>query len=184
MMTRKEPYFSPYEIAVLSLCGALIFVSKVLIKVPLHSPGHSSLFVVIPFLVGCGVVRKPGAATYIGLITGLLASFFGLEALHLFDVFKYLAMGLVIDATALVFNFRMDNPAVGFIAGAAGSIAKMAVNYSVHLLLGVPATFIVLGVGVASVTHLVFGGIGGVIGALVIARLIRAGVIAGAPSSS
>ncbi|WP_298667290.1 ECF transporter S component [uncultured Methanofollis sp.] len=179
MMAGKGPYFSLYETAVLSLCGAFVFVAKTVVKIPLHFPGHSGIFIAIPFIIGAGLVKKPGAATYIGLIAGLLFSFFGLEPLHLFDVFKYVAMGLVVDAVSVLFAFRMENLAIGFIAGAAGNIAKMAVNYSVHILLGVPATFIILGIGISSVTFLVCGGIGGAIGALVIGRLLRAGVIGG-----
>jgi len=175
MVTRS--YFTLYETAVLSLCGALVFLSKAFITLSLHLPGHSYLFVAIPFVVGCGVVRKAGSGTYIGLVGGLLASFFGFEALHILDVFKYLAMGLTIDIVGVTFSHRFDHPAVGFIAGAAGSVVKMVVNYAVHYLLGVPATFILIGIGLTSVTHLIFGGIGGVIAALIIARLMRAGVI-------
>jgi glycopeptide antibiotics resistance protein len=66
---------------------------------------------------------------------------------------------------------------VGFIAGAGGSLVKMMVNYSVQLFLGIPGAFILLGIGIASVSHIIFGGLGGIIAALVIARLLRAGVI-------
>lgn len=177
MTTLRRPYFTLYETAVLSLCGALVFLAKAFLHLSLHLPGHSFLFVAIPFVVGCGVVKKAGAGTYIGLVGGLLASFFGFEALHLLDVFKYVAMGITIDIVSVTFSHRLEHPAVGFIAGAAGSLAKMVVNYAVHYLLGVPATFILIGIGLTSVTHLLFGGTGGLIAALILARLIRAGVI-------
>ncbi|TAJ44549.1 cobalt ABC transporter permease [Methanofollis fontis] len=176
-MEMRKPYFTLYQTAILSLCGALVFVAKTFVNLSLHLPGHSYLLVAVPFVFGCGVVRKAGAGAYIGLISGLLASFFGFEAYHIFDILKFLAMGVTIDIVGVAFSHRMDHPVVGFIAGGAGSIVKMSVNYAVHLLLGVPATFILLGIGISSVTHLIFGGIGGVIGALVLARLMRAGVI-------
>jgi ABC-type thiamin/hydroxymethylpyrimidine transport system permease subunit len=175
----KAPYFSLHEVALLSLCGALIFVLKTALKIPLHMPGHSGIFWVIPLIIGTAIVRKPGAGTYIGMVSGLLASFFGLGALHVFDLVKYLAMGITVDIVALFFGYRLDNPGVGFIAGAAGNMVKMGANYSVHLLLGVPATFIVIGIGLSAVSHLVFGGLGGVIAALVNQRLLRAGVVGG-----
>ena len=77
MVTRS--YFTLYETAVLSLCGALVFLSKAFITLSLHLPGHSYLFVAIPFVVGCGVVRKAGSGTYIGLVGGLLSSFSALK---------------------------------------------------------------------------------------------------------
>ena len=53
----------------------------------------------------------------------------------------------------------------------------MVVNYAVHLFLGVQGTFILIGIGVSSVTHLVFGGLGGILAALIVGRLYRAGVV-------
>lgn len=174
---KRPPYFSLYEIALLSLFGALVFVARMALKIPLHVPGNSGVLWVLPIIVGAAIVRKPGAGTYIGIVSGLLASFFGLEALHVFDILKYAAMGITIDVVAMAFGYRLDNPAVGFVAGAAGNVVKMAVNYAVHLLLGVQGTFILIGIGVSSVTHLVFGGIGGILAALIIGRLCRAGIV-------
>jgi ABC-type thiamin/hydroxymethylpyrimidine transport system permease subunit len=174
----KHPsYFSLYEIALLSLFGALAFVARMAIKIPLHIPGNSGVLWVLPVIIGTALVRKPGAGTYIGIVSGLLASFFGLEALHVFDIFKYTAMGVTVDLISMAFGHRLDRPVVGFIAGAAGNLVKMVVNYAVHLLLGVQGTFILIGIGVSSVTHLVFGGIGGILAALIVARLYRAGVV-------
>ena len=176
-MTRKKPYFSLHEIALMSLCGALIFVLKIALKIPFHLPGHSGIFWVIPLVIGVAVVKKPGSGTYIGFVSGILAAFFGTEVLHLFNVLDYTAMGVAADLVSLGFGYRLGNPVVGFVVGATANIAKMVVNYGIQILFGVQATFILLGIGLASVTHLVFGGLGGVIAALIIGRLARAGVI-------
>ena len=176
-MPVKKSYFSLYEIALLTLCGALIFVLKMVFKIPVQLPGHTAILWVIPMILGIGIVKKPGAGIYIGLIGGILLSFFGMDALRLFNVFEYLAMGVTMDLIAIIFAYRFDSPPVGFIAGATGSVAKMVVNYGVQFLLGVPGAFLILGIGVASVIHIVLGGLGGIIAALVIARLTRAGVV-------
>ena len=174
---KRSSYFSLYEIALLSLFGALVFVARMAIKIPLHIPGNSGVLWVLPLIIGTALVRKPGAGTYIGIVSGLLASFFGLEALHVFDIFKYTAMGVTIDIVSMAFGYRLDHPAVGFVAGAAGNLVKMVVNYAVHLLLGVQGVFILLGIGLSSATHIVFGGIGGIIAALIVGRLYRAGIV-------
>jgi hypothetical protein len=176
-MANRLPYFSLYEIALLSLFGALVFVVRTAVEVPLRIPGNSGVLWVIPVIVGTALVRKPGAGAYIGIISGTLASFFGLEALHAFDIFKYAALGITVDIVAIGFGYRLEHPAVGFIAGAAGNLAKMVVNYAVHLLFGVQGIFILIGIGMSSITHLIFGGLGGVLAALIIARLGRAGVV-------
>jgi ABC-type thiamin/hydroxymethylpyrimidine transport system permease subunit len=176
-MVELRGYFSLYETALLSLIGAMVFVLNRLFEIPLHLPGSSGIYWVIPVIIGVRVVRKPGAGLYIGLISGILASFFGNDPLHLFDLFKYLALGGAIDLTALIFGYQFTNPLVGFIAGVSGNLAKMVVNYGVQFFFGIQTNLILIGIGVASVTHLIFGGIGGVLASLVLRRLLKAGVI-------
>jgi hypothetical protein len=176
-MAVKKPYFSLHELALLSLCAALIVVLNTAFTIPLKIPGHTGIYWVVPVIIGVGIVKKPGAGTFIGLISGILATLFGLNTLHIFNLFIYVALGGVIDILGLLFFYRLDNPAAGFIAGACGNLAKMAVNYALQTFLGIPTAFIVIGIGAASITHFIFGGLGGIVAALVLARLIRAGVI-------
>jgi len=176
-MAIKKPYFSLYEIALLSLCAALIVVLNTALSIPLKIPGHTGIYWVVPVIIGVGIVKKPGAGTYIGFISGILATLFGLNTLHIFNLFIYLAMGMIIDLSGFLFFYRLDHPAAGFIAGAAGNLAKMVVNYALQTFLGIPAVFILIGIGTASITHFIFGGIGGIIAALVLGRLLKAGVI-------
>jgi len=176
----KQPYFSLYEITLLSLCAALIVVLNTMLSVPLKVPGHTGIYWVVPVIIGVGIVKKPGAGTFIGFISGILASLFGMNTLHILNLFIYLALGVTIDLTGLLLFYRLDNLAAGFIAGAAGNLAKMVVNYSLQTFLGIPAVFIMIGIGLASVSHFIFGGIGGIIAALVLNRLLKAGVIPGA----
>lgn len=176
-MAAGKSYFSLHEIALLSLCAALVIVMNTTFSLPLKIPGHSGIYWVVPVIVGVGIVKKPGAGTYIGLISGILATLFGLNTLHIFNLFIYLALGGMIDLCGLLFLYRLDHPAAGFAAGAAGNLAKMGVNYLLQTFLGIPAVFIVIGIGTASVTHFIFGGLGGVIAALVLTSLLKAGVI-------
>jgi hypothetical protein len=176
-MTIKKPYFSLHEIALLSLCSALIVVLNSTFSLPLKIPGHTGIYWVVPVIIGVGIVKKPGAGTYIGFISGILATLFGLNTLHIFNLFIYLALGGVIDLLGFLFFYRLDHPAAGFAAGAAGNLAKMVVNYLLQTFLGIPAAFIVIGIATSSITHFIFGGFGGVIAALVLSRLLKAGVI-------
>lgn len=176
-MAIRKPYFSLQDIALLSLCAALIVVLNTTFSLPLNIPGHTGIYWVVPVIIGVGIVKKPGAGTYIGLISGILATLFGVNTLHIFNLFIYIALGGIIDLVGLLFFYRLDHPAAGFIAGAAGNLAKMVVNYALQTFLGIPAVFIVIGIGTASITHFIFGGLGGIIAALVLARLLKAGVI-------
>ncbi|MCK9580315.1 MAG: ECF transporter S component [Methanoregula sp.] len=172
-----KPYFSLYEIALLSLCAALIVALNIALAIPLKIPGHTGIYWVVPVIIGVGIVKKPGAGTYIGFISGILATLFGLNTLHIFNLLIYLSMGITIDILGFVFFYRLDHPAAGFITGAAGNLVKMIVNYTLQTFLGIPAGFILIGIGTASITHVIFGGIGGILAALVLSRLLKAGVI-------
>lgn len=177
-MPKKKPYFSLYEIALLSLCAALVFVMNTAFSLPLSIPGHTGIYWVVPVIIGVGIVKKPGAGTFIGIISGILATLFGIDTLHIFNIFIYTALGGTVDLAGLFLLYRLDNPLAGFIAGAAGNLAKMVVNYLLQTFLGIPAVFIIIGIGTTSVFHFIFGGIGGIIAAVVLARLYKAGVIA------
>ncbi|MCD1293451.1 cobalt ABC transporter permease [Methanocella sp. CWC-04] len=173
----RKTYFSLYELTILSLLGALVFILRVYLRVPMHIPGKSGLFWVIPIILGVAIVSRPGSGTYIGFISGVLAAFLGMGDSGIFDFFKYLTMGITIDVLGQVFKGHLTNPIVGIMLGAAGNLSKMVVNYYVDVMLGVPASFILMGIGLASVSHFIFGGLGGLIASILLNRLYRAGVI-------
>jgi hypothetical protein len=173
----KKSYFSLYDISVLSLLGALTFVLQTVLRLPLQIPGHAGIYLVVPIIVGVGILEKPGSATYIGLIFGLLSAFFGSSNADVFSFFRYFAMGLTIDLVSLAFRNHLNVLLVGFIIGASGNLAKMVVNYYIDTTLGIPAAFIVIGLGLTSLFHLAFGGIGGIVAAATLDGLYKAGVI-------
>ena len=97
--------------------------------------------------------------------------------MHVFDVFQYTAMGMTIDITGYAFGYRMDMTPVSVLAGIAGNLAKMLVNFAVNLAIGIPLVLVIIEAGISSVSHTIFGALGGLISAYLVARLIRTGVI-------
>ncbi len=170
-------YFTLNEIALMSLMGGLVFVMKTALRMPLGIPGHTGIFLVIPVIIGVAIIRKPGSGTYIGLVSGVLLSFFGISGMHVFDVFLYTALGASIDAAGYVFRYRMESVPFGVLAGIAGNLAKMVVNFAVNLAIGVPFVVVAVGAGISSISHVLFGALGGLISAYLVARLIKTGVI-------
>lgn len=173
----KKTYFSLYDIAVLSMLGALVFILRMALRIPMHLSGKSGIFWVVPIIIGIGVVRKFGAGTYIGIVSGVLASFFGMGTPDVFSIFKYVTMGVSIDVLALMFMGHLDNPLVGLILGAGGNLSKMVVNYYIDTTLGVPANYVLIGIGFSSISHFIFGAIGGILAALILGRLYKSGVV-------
>ncbi len=168
---KRKKYFLVYEVSFLSLMAALVYVFKTFFRTPIQLPGHTAIFWVIPFIIGIGLTRKFGAGTYIGVLSGLLIGFVGMADTGPLKVFEYTAMGLTMDVLALVFKGHLTNIFVGFILGAFGSFVKMIVNYSITGAIVVNANIILVGIGVAGASHLIFGGAGGVISSIVLGRI-------------
>jgi hypothetical protein len=167
----KKKFFVLYEICFLSLMAALVYIFKTYFKTPIGLSGHNGLFWVIPFIVGVGVTRKLGSSLYIGVLSGLLIGVIGMNDEGIFKVFEWVAMGIAIDLLAFVFKGHLGNVLVGFVIGAFGNLAKLPVNFAVASFLQINANVILLGLGLAAVSHLVFGGLGGVISAVILNRI-------------
>lgn len=165
--------FSLRDGVVLSLIATLVFLTKTLVKIPLHVPGHSGMIWIALMVVGAGLVRRPGAGLVIGLVAGLLVTLFGFGRDSLLEWAKYAAAGLTLDAVGALLGSRFDNPIVAAVAGGAAHLAKLVTMVVVGLLLRLPAAFLGLGLGLAATTHLVFGVVGGIVGAFLVRELRR-----------
>ena len=161
---------------IIALVSALIVAAKFYLNLPLHVPGHSGIFWMALIVIGVGLVRRPGAGTLVGLVSGILAMLFVPGRQGMFVSVKYLAAGFTVDVLTQLLGGRLDRFLVAIVVAAAGNVAKLASSYVIGVLAGVPGGFLALGLGVAASTHLVFGALGGWIGALVLKRLARAGI--------
>jgi hypothetical protein len=158
---------------VLALLAALLVGTKLVLNLPLHIPGHSGFFWMAYLVIGRGLVRKKGAGALLGLVSGLLAVLIvgGREGLLVWV--KYFAPGVVMDVGAFMSGERLDSALMGALVGATANAAKLTASLIVSLLLGIPAGYLAVGLGLAAVTHVVFGAIGGWLGALVLRSFHR-----------
>ena len=168
---RKNRYFLLYEVCFLSLMAALVYVFKTFFRTPIQLPGHTAIFWVIPFIIGIGLTKKFGAGTYVGVLSGLLIGFVGMADTGPFKVFEYIAMGFTMDVLALAFKDHLGNVLVGVILGSFGSFDKLLVNYSITSALSMNANVLLAGIGIAGASHLIFGGAGGAISAIIVNRV-------------
>lgn len=167
----KKRYFVTFEICFLSLMASFVYVFKTYFKTPIGLAGHNGLFWVIPFIVGVGITKKFGSSLYIGVLSGLLIGTIGMSDESIFKMFEWITMGFTIDVLAALFKGHLTNLPVGFLIGAFGNLSKLFVNYSIATALNMNARVILLGFGFASVSHLIFGGLGGVVSAIVLNRI-------------
>jgi len=162
---------------IVALVSALIVAGKMFIKSPIRVPGHSGFFWMALIIIGVAVIRRPGAGTMIGIVSGLLATMLTPGRLGILAGVKYFVPGVVVDALYLAFGGRFDRVYVAVVVAATANVAKLAANYIAGVVLGIPAGYLALGLGVASTTHVLFGALGGAAAAVVLQRLDRTGAL-------
>jgi ABC-type thiamin/hydroxymethylpyrimidine transport system permease subunit len=164
---------------VIALVAAMIVTAKFYFRLPIGVPGKSGVFWMALLLIGVGLVRRPGAGSLIGFISGILAIALLPGREGILVGLKYFAPGVVMDVMWTSFGGRFNNVAVAMLAGAAANIAKLTTSYVIGLLAGIPHGYLAIGLGIASTTHLFFGALGGWVGCITLRRLERTGIVDG-----
>jgi ABC-type thiamin/hydroxymethylpyrimidine transport system permease subunit len=174
----KERYFSTFQLILLALLAVLIVVAKVALRLPLQMPGHSGLFWMAIVLVAAGVVRKPGAASLVGLTSGILAAFLNMGDFGALNtLLSYSMVGVGTDLSLLLLG-NPESTAVAVLAGVIGHMGKFIVKWALGVWTGAPLGFVALGQARALVGYIVFGALGGLLGSLTLRALRRAGFFA------
>jgi hypothetical protein len=171
----KQRYFSTFELILLALFAALVVAAKIALRTPIQMPGHSGIFWMAIVIVGAGVVRKRGAASIVGVTSGILAGFLGMGDFGALNTFlSYTAVGVGTDL-ALVLLQDPANPVSAALSASLGHLGKFLVKWALSAVTGAPAGFVALGLARALVGYVVFGALGGLLGALTLRALGRAG---------
>lgn len=155
----------------LTMFGTLISVSRFLLQLPIGVPGHSSIYWMGLLILGKGLIPKFGSGTIMGIVSGILAIIFGLGKEGPLLAFKCIAPGMLLDVLAILFLHKLSSVWVGAICGALISFSKLLASIALGLILDIPMVFLAMGFGYATVLHLIFGAIGGVIASVLIKRL-------------
>jgi hypothetical protein len=169
----RRPFLTVRQITTLALLSSLVAVAKWSLRIPIRVPGHSGVLWIAVFVVGCGIVRRRGAGTIIGMVGGLLAAMLVPAAEGLLVFVKYAAAGVVLDLCVAAMGDQLDRVVPAMVAGALAHMAKLAANLLLGWALGIPLGFLALGIGGAATTHVLFGALGGLLGAIVLQRLTR-----------
>ncbi len=172
----KERYFSTFQLILLALFGALIVVAKIALRLPLQLPGHSGIFWMAIVIVAAGVVPRIGAASLVGLTSGIMAAFLGMGDFGALNTFlSYTMVGVGTDLALLLLGRTPENLIVATLAATIGHIGKFLVKWGFGVLSGAPVGFVALGLLRAIVGYVVFGALGGLLGGLTLKALRRAG---------
>jgi ABC-type thiamin/hydroxymethylpyrimidine transport system permease subunit len=175
----KKQYFSTFQLILLALFSALVVVAKIALRTPFQLPGHSGIFWMAIIIVAVKVVQKPGAATIVGLTSGLIAAFLGMGDFGPINTFfSYTMIGVGSDLMLLLLGGNPENAVVAVLVGMIGHFAKFLVKWVFGILTGAPVGFVALGLIRSIIGYIFFGAIGGLLGWLTLKALTRAGFFA------
>jgi len=174
----KKAYFSTFQLILLALFAALVVIAKIALRLPLQLSGHSGIFWMAMLIVAARVVPRRGAASLVGVTSGLLAAFLGLGDFGALNTFLSYAMVGVGTDLALMLLGNPENLVVAGLAGVLGHFAKFLVKWGLGALTGAPVGFVALGLLKAMVGYILFGALGGVLGGLTLLALRKAGFFA------
>ncbi len=123
------------------------------------------------FVICRGIIDKRGTGILLGFVTGLLAQFAGFGHQGPFEWTKWLAAGVVLEALTLVIPGDLRDWGKAAVVGAALHLGKLAALTLAGLILRVPIALLLLSLGWSATTHVIFGVIGGLVGALTLREL-------------
>jgi ABC-type thiamin/hydroxymethylpyrimidine transport system permease subunit len=113
----RDRYFSTFQLILLALLAALSVVAKIALRLPLQLPGHTGIFWMAIVIVAAGIVPRVGAASLVGLTSGILAAFLGLGDFGALNtLLSYTAVGVVADLGLVLLGRRPENLAVAVLA--------------------------------------------------------------------
>jgi len=174
----KDRYFSTFQLILLALLAALVVVAKIALRTPLQLPGHTGIFWMAIIVIAAGIVPKPGAATLVGLTSGIIAGFLGLGDFGALNtVLSYAMVGVGSDLALLLLR-DPENLIVAVLVGVFGHLGKFLVKWGLGALSGAPLGFVALGQARAIAGYIVFGALGGLLGGLTLRALRKAGFFA------
>ncbi len=175
-LNAKERYFSTFQLILLALFAALIVVAKIALRLPLQLSGHSGVFWMAIMIVAAGVVPKVGAASLVGLTSGMIAAFLGMGDFGALNtVLSYTMVGVGTDLALLFLGRNPENLNVAVLSATFGHFGKFLVKWGMGVLTGAPVGFVALGLARAMIGYVVFGALGGLLGGLTLKALRRAG---------
>jgi ABC-type thiamin/hydroxymethylpyrimidine transport system permease subunit len=167
--------FSTFELILLTLFSALVVVAKIAFRLPVQLPGHSGIFWMAILIVAAGIVPKRGAASLVGVTSGVLAAFLGMGDFGALNTFLSYSLVGIATELALWLLQNPENLIVATLVGMIGHLGKFVVKWVLGLMTGAPLGFVALGLVWSLGGYILCGALGGLLGALTLRALRRAG---------
>ncbi len=156
--------FSLRDGVLLAIIAAATASAKMILRIPLHIPGHFSVVWMFFLVLGCALVPRRGAGAALGILTGILAVLLGFGHEGILVFFKWFIVGLTLE----VFQaFKPDFARKWYLAtisGGTASAVKTLFSLAVFSLFGFSGESVEKLGAVALSLNIAFGAAGGALG--------------------
>ena len=144
---------------------------KILPGIPIF-PAHKGLLIIPLYFLAYELTETAWGATLTGITIGVVSFLFGEGTFGIFEIFKYIAPGLVIDGLMPPLKKISGNPSVIIfsIMGLLASLARLTTIVLTALLVKAPPVFYVL-LTPTIIGHFVFGILSGPVSYFLVRRL-------------
>ena len=154
------------DLLLIAIVAALCMLAKLVLRIPIHIPGHSGVLWVALFVVCRGLVDKRGTGILLGIVAGFLAQFMGFGDVGPLEWTKWVAAGAILEVLTIAIPGDLGGFPKAIVVGAALHLGKLAALTLAGIVLQVPYAVLFLGLGLSATTHVLFGALGGFLGAL------------------
>jgi len=155
-----------------SFFGVLVALSKWMIRLDIHIPGHTAIIWMSVLVIGCLWIRKGKAGMMIGFIAGSIAIllFPGNDGFLTF--FKYFLPGSVLDLLFTCLPGFRKNAILTALSAMLSLLSKVLVDVVSGLILKIPFGALMVGLEISFLYHALFGFLSGWIAFIVYRRFI------------
>ncbi len=161
----------------LGFCAVFILVTKTALRLHLKIPGHSMFFTVFFLMLARGCVQNGFAATFCGLLAGIMTMILGMGKGGPLLIIKFLLPGLAVDGMALFLPGLFQSLPLCALTAALAGATRFLSTYAVDILTGMDPDVLMQHIFIQSSGNLIFGIAGGLLVPPVIRKLKAYGTI-------
>ncbi len=161
----------------LGFCAVFIVSAKMALRLHLKIPGHSMFFTMFFLLIARGCVKHRLAASFSGLLAGILTMLLGLGKGGPLLIVKFILPGLIIDLLAGVIPGLFQSVVLCMLAAGLAAASRLLTSLLIDFMVGMDTTIMLQHALIKSAGSIFFGMASGAAVPAVIRKLISHGVI-------
>jgi hypothetical protein len=169
--------FDTREALLLAFFATFIVLTKGALRWHLHMPGHSMFATALCLVVARACVRRPAAATLVGLLAGIACALLGMGKGGPLIALNLVLPGVVVDLGARWSEEHLSVVWRAALIGAAAGASHFLPVALVETLAGLDADLVLAHAALSAGTKAGFGALGGAAGAVIAARLRHHGLL-------